>query len=477
MTEWKDAIVVGAGISGLTAAYQLKKQGIRVTVLDAGKRAGGLINTVDEGGFLVENGPQTFAPGRSPELMELINEFNMDLEPANEHAKKRYLFLNGKLEALPTSPSEALASKVLSWPGKFRILQELWQAPFSKEDMSGNDEISVDTFFRKRFGDEVADRLVNPFISGIYAGDPRKLSLPSVFPSLWDMYLDTGSILKTSFLKFREAKTEKRKALRENPELAEQPALSKHALYSLKRGLQYLPLTMARQISDCQFGVTVTHIESERSTYTLTLDDGKKLKTNKLVLAVPAFTAAQLIDNFAPLAAEALLKIPYISIAVAHIGFIRSDIEHPLDGFGFLVPETARMALLGSVWASSLFPDRSMEQYVLLSNYMGGSRNPQLALQNPDEIVELACRDLSIAFRSKSFLKPAFSQVIRHTRGIPQYTIGHRTHIKTTEWDLAKHPNLALCGNYLNGIPLNDCVKSGMQAAERILQLNSLITT
>jgi oxygen-dependent protoporphyrinogen oxidase len=477
MAEWREAIVVGAGISGLTAAYQLQKQGMRVTVLDAGERAGGLINTVNSDGFLVENGPQTFAPGRSPELMSLINDLNMDLEPANEHAKRRYLFLNGKLEALPTSPQEAITSRVLSWSGKLRVLQEVRQPSFSSEDMSGEDEISVDTFFRQRFGDEVADRLVNPFISGIYAGNPRSLSLPSVFPSLWDMYKDTGSILKTGFLKFREGQTEKRQQARENPGTAPESTASKHALFSLKRGLQYLPLTMARQVSECNYGVTVTDIQVERSTFTLNLDDGRQFQTNKLVLAVPAFIAAQLLQGFAPLASEVLLQIPYVNIAVAHIGFLRSDIDHPLDGFGFLVPEKAKMALLGSIWASSLFPDRSMEQYVLLSNYMGGARNPHIALQSPDEIVDLACRDLSIAFRSKGLLKPAFSRVVRHARGIPQYNIGHRKRIQTIDWYLAKHPNLALCGNYIEGISLNECVKSGMTAAERIIQLNALSVT
>jgi oxygen-dependent protoporphyrinogen oxidase len=473
VSDIRDAIVIGAGISGLTAAYALEQQGLKVTVLDAGERAGGLIQTVQEDGFLMENGPQSFAPGRAPELKALCDALNMDLEPANAHASRRYLYLQSRLVPLPSKPQEAIFSPILSWPGKWRVLQEPWQPPTCDEAPSIDNDISIDDFFRSRFGDEVADRLVNPFVSGIYAGDPRTLSLPSVFPSLWQMQAESGSILKSAFLKFRESRTEQRAEARRNPQPNDtlEPANSKHALFSLKRGLQYLPLTLARQISEVHFGVTVQSISREKATYELTMDDGRKIRTTRLILAVSAYVAAQLLKPVAPLAADALTQIPYVSLAVAHTAFLRSDLQHPLDGFGFLVPEAARMTLLGSIWASSLFPERAMEHYVLLSNYLGGARNPQLAFQSPEEIVDITCRDLTIAFKNATPLKPSFSRVTRHARAIPQYALGHRARMQTVDWDLSKHPNLALCGNYLDGVALNECVKSGMKAAERVFEM------
>jgi oxygen-dependent protoporphyrinogen oxidase len=469
VSESRDVIVVGAGISGLTAAYVLQQQGLNVTVLDAGNRAGGLIQSVEEDGFLMENGPQTFAPGRAPELLALCQALNLDLEAANPHASRRYLYLKSRLTSLPVKPQEAIFSPLLSWQGKWRFLQEFIQPPTPFEAPSLENDISVDTFFRNRFGDEVADRLVNPFISGIYAGDPESLSLPSVFPDLWRMQAESGSILKAAFLKFREDKSRERaeKGWPPPKEDDTEEKVSPHALFSLRRGLQYLPLTLARQLAETHFGVTVQNIRQEQADYVLTLEDGGQLRTQHLILAVPAFVAAQLLAPLAPLAAEALAQIPYVSLAVAHTAFLRSQIQHPLDGFGFLVPERERMTLLGSIWASSLFPERAMEQYVLFSNYLGGARNPQLAFQSPEAITEIACRDLSAAFKTRP-LVPAFSRVIRHARAIPQYSLGHRARIQTLDWDLARHPGLALCGNYLEGIALNDCVKSGMAAAERI---------
>ncbi len=451
-----DSIVVGAGISGLSAAYALHKAGTGVCVLEAGPQTGGLIQTSHEEGFVVEHGPQTI-PGRAEELLALCRELNVDLMASNTLASRRYLYLKSALTPLPTRFEEALLTPLLSWKGKWRALQELKTPLRAAPTPPKTDDISLADFFTEHFGSEVVENLLDPFISGIYAGDIRKLSLPAVFPLLHQWEGESGSLLKAAFLKFRDDRNNGKK---KNPETRK--------MYSISGGLRrlILALTLSLPQDTVRRNTPVHAIRRHKGNYLLETADGELFQTRRLILATPAWVSARLLHPLSPLLADALSSIPYASMSVVHTGLLRSALEHPLDGFGFLVPRRENLSLLGSIWSSSLFPERALEHYVLFSNYIGGMHHPEQIYWDDQRLLSETLRELSTVFRTREPLTALFHRIVRHERAIPQYTLGHRERLQTIAWALGQHAGLALCGNYLNGIALNDCVKSGFQAAQ-----------
>lgn len=466
-----DAIVVGGGISGLSAAYALHKaaqsgqnspgyspQGYKLCVLEAGEQTGGLIQTSHEDGFIVEQGPQTI-PGRATELLALCRELNVDLIESNSLATRRYIYLKNELEPLPAGrPDEALLTPILSWQGKWRALQELRTPTRPTSGPPHHDDISLTDFFTKHFGPEVVENLLDPFISGIYAGDINRLSLPAVFPMLHDWEAEHGSLIKAAFLKYREARNSGKPA---EPE--------KKKLFSIPGGLRrlILALTLSLPPDTIRRNTPVQSLQRHKGNYLLETADGEILQTRRLILATPAWMSAQLLQPLSPLLSDALAAIPYASMSVVHTGFSRSAIEHPLDGFGFLVPRREKLALLGSVWISSLFPERALEHFVLFTNYLGGMHRPDLIAWDDQRLLDTTLNELSGIFKTREPLSPLFHRIVRHERAIPQYILGHRERLQTIDWALGQHAGLALCGNYLNGVALNDCVKSATQAVER----------
>ncbi|HEY9686490.1 MAG TPA: protoporphyrinogen oxidase [Coleofasciculaceae cyanobacterium] len=449
-----ETIIIGAGISGLVAANQMRKNGRDVRVLEAGSAPGGLIRTLHEDGFTVEGGPNTF-PSSAGELLALCEELGLTPKPASPLAQKRYLYLQGRLTALPGSPLEALTTPVLSLGGKLAFLKEPWQPKSQAE------ELSIADFFRQRLGAEAVERLVDPFISGIYAGDIRQLSLPAVFPRLWQWEQEHGSLIRgamaarTGQKKSGQVKSGKRKPMQ---------------LLSFENGLQSLTDALVRALpaNALHLNTRVQAITQTEQGFRLSLYGGETLSARQVILATPADVAAQLLQTLVPQAAQSLAQVTYNRVAVVHAGFKKSDLPHPLDGFGCLIPRRENLALLGSIWASSLFPERAPEGHVLLSNFIGGAHHPEIPTWAPEQIQAQVLADLGQMFGSRQPLQPVFSKVLRYERAIPQYALGHRERIQAVEAALASHPNLALCGNYLHGLAINECIKSGLAVAERL---------
>jgi oxygen-dependent protoporphyrinogen oxidase len=446
-----ETLIVGAGISGLSTAYHLHQEARSFLLLEASDRAGGLIQTEQKEGYTFEWGPNTF-PSTAREMITLCENLNLPPRQTQGSNEKRYLYLNGKMTALPTKPWQAFSTPLLSLFGKLRLFQE----PFKPKCQA--DDMSVAGFFSYRLGREMLDHLVDPFISGIYAGNVETLSLPAVFPKLWQWEQESGSLLKGGQAAMLATRN--------------QPKKSKMKLMSFEGGLQTLTDALANALpSDAlKLNCPVSHIEKSASGYQVFLKSGERLESQNIVLAVPAFVAAQLLRTLAPEASRHLERIPYNGLSVAHLGFNTQQIQHPLDGFGCLIPRKEKIRLLGSIWASSLFPERAPVGKVLLSNFIGGAHYPEAIQQKASQIERQAVQDLQTVFGLKGSLEPAFSTVLFYKQAIPQYNMGHLQRITAIEGALKKQKGLHLAGNYLRGIALNECVKSGIQAAEQIIE-------
>lgn len=447
-------VIIGAGISGLTAAYTLYQAGHPVLLLEAGSRPGGLIHTIRDEGFVMEAGPNTF-PSTAKEILALGEELGLKPKATHQQAQKRYLYLNGHLTALPSKPWQAITTPALSLAGKLRVLQEPLQPRTKTQD------ISVADFVEKRLGKEVLNHLVDPFISGIYAGNVAELSLPAVFPKLWEWEQAGGSLFKGAQLARKKAQQ------------AGQPRRKKMELLSFPKGLGELTDALAKAIPHERllFERSVTQLEPLPNVgYRIHTHTGEVFECRNVILATPAYTASHLLQTLNPIVSQELAGIPYNSLMVLHLGFPKSAIPHALDGFGCLVPRQEKLPLLGAIWASSLFPSRVPEGQVLLSCFVGGAHHPELFDWPPEDVQRLVLDNLQTIFKTHRPLEPTYSHTLSYERAIPQYTLGHRERIEALERDLQEHhPGILLCGNYLHGIALNECVKSAQTAAEQIL--------
>ncbi len=459
MTQPVDVLIIGAGLSGLSAAYAAHQKRQTVCVLEAGTRVGGLIETQEIGPYLTELGPHTF-PNTASDILALCQALNITPHATDAGANKRYLYHHGRLHALPASPLSAFTTPLLSLRAKFRLLKE----PFIPAVL--DTDPSLADFFSHRVGSEVANIPLDAFISGIYAGDIHQLSAKAVFPGLWEKEQRHGSLLKGMLAK-------------KKPEAS--PRKEKMKLLSLPGGLQTLTLALAHSLPrhsiwTHQTALAITQT-SDGARWQVRTQTGEIFTGKSLILAVPAYVAANLLEDFLPQVTIPLRAIPYTGLASVQIGLQRKQISHMLDGFGFLAPRASGMTLLGSIWASSIYPERAPQGQVLLTNFIGGAHHPEIVGQTDDWIVQQVLSDLAIAFNTSAPLQPDFYNVCRYPNGIPQYNIGHIERIAAIESALSPFPTLALCGNYLKGIALNACVQSGQAALQRVSQSNSASVT
>jgi oxygen-dependent protoporphyrinogen oxidase len=441
-------IVVGAGISGLACAYTLKKSGASVLLLEGSALPGGMIRSVEDQGFLFETGPQSFSTTAA--LNALIQDLNLAGEfcPAPARAP-RYILVNGSLRPVPLSPPAFLGSSLLKWSAKFSILRE----PFQKSFPPKNDE-SIADFVRRKFSPDLLNLLVGPFVSGIYAGDPEKISLRAAFPTLHEAEMAAGSIIRGM-----KAVAKKRTGPR-----------VKMTLASFRRGNQALTDALANGLRDViRTDVRVTQSSRGATGFELLADTpsgSAQFETKQLVLATPTYVAASLLKPFAASAAEALSQIEYAPVAVVSLGYRRADVAHSLDGFGFLVPRSAGLKILGTVWNSSLFPNRAPDDHVQLTSFLGGATDPDTISLSDSSLVDLARRELTPVLGLKA--PPFASHVTIYERAIPQYNLGHIERLSAIADALAKIPGLHLTGNYLRGPAIGACIEQAQEVAESI---------
>ncbi len=459
----KRVVVIGGGLSGLAAARAVldaaARRGAAVStmVLEAGPEPGGKIRSVRENGFLCEQGPNGFLDNK-PSTLELVRRLGMEdrLLRSEDGARKRYVFAGGVLHPLPEDPVSFVTSDILSIRGKLRLAAE-----FLLPQGDPDEDETVAAFVRRRLGDEVLDRLIDPMSAGIYAGDPGVMSLKSAFPRVAQLEQQFGGLLKGMLAMQKMAKA----AGRDGP----QGAGPGGVLWSFRDGTAELVRRLADSLADqdVRTGAEAVGLRRAGGGWVVETADGQTVAADAVVLATPAYAAARLVGALDDRAGELLRAIPYVPAAVVCTGFRADALPRPLDGFGFLIPASERREILGSLWSSSIFAHRAPDGSVLTTQIVGGARSPGLVGLGDDELVGRVRGELEAILGIRA--EPVFVHVARWDRAIPQYVVGHAERLAEIEDRVAALGRVFLAGNAYHGIGINDCTARAGELAPAVV--------
>jgi oxygen-dependent protoporphyrinogen oxidase len=449
----KSIAILGGGITGLTAAHELEKLGHKPTIFEASPRIGGAIETIRQDGFLAECGPNTLLE-TSPRIRALISDLGLDSRKryANPSMKNRYIVRGGKPVPMPLSAGQFVTTKLFSLKAKLNLIKEPFIAPCPSET-----EESLEAFVVRRLGQEFLDYAINPFVAGVYAGDPSRLSVQHAFPKLYALEQKYGSMIKGQFFGAQERK--------------KQGTVSKDKakLVSFDQGLEVLVNGLDQKMGDA---VNIsTAIESVEKAEEKWIVQGRKIRESfdAVITAIPTHRMINMtFRDKSDLDMSILRDIIYPPVTSVVMSFRRDQVRHSLEGFGMLVPRVERKNILGTIFSSSLFENRAPEGYVTLSTYIGGMRQPDHALLDDQEMDRLILEDLGALLGVRG--EPAFINRRVWKKAIPQYTVGYGKILDRFNDLEATHSGLYFAGHYRNGISLGDSILAGLDVAHRINQ-------
>jgi oxygen-dependent protoporphyrinogen oxidase len=439
----KKVAVIGAGITGLTAAFELRQQGIDCSVFEASDRVGGCIQTLRENGFLVECGPNSILDTH-PDLGHLITRLGLEGNKLLPHAsaENRFIVRDGEVIALPTSPPAFFKSKAFSTKAKLALLKE----PFIKT--KSNESESLADFVVRRLGQEFLDYAINPFVGGVYAGDPARLSTCHAFPKLYALEQEYGSLIKGAI---KGAKKRKQRA-----EVASKDA----RMFTFDDGMEVLPRQLADKLGDA---VRLnTPIESVQQ------GEAGAWKVNNeafsdVLLAIPAHAMPQLTT---PFDTGPFGEIHYPAVASLSLGFNENQFTHPLNGFGMLIPKVENHYSLGALFPSSIFSGRAPVGATLLTVFVGGAMTPERAMQNETFMLQQVLEDLQQLLGLRG--EPEYKRLSVWPRAIPQYEIGYERHLDRMKRIETEYPGIHFAGHYRDGISVANSILSGLKIAKQI---------
>lgn len=462
-------VVIGAGISGLTAAYELQEKAgksgvpLELTVLECRSRIGGAIWTERIDGFLCEGGADSFITNK-PWALELCKRLGLgdELIGTDDKNRRSFVLRNGQLMPVPDgfvlmAPNRVwpvLASPILSWKGKLRLMME----PFVPRGDAQVDE-SLASFVRRRLGNEALERLVQPLVGGIYTADPTELSLRATMPQFVEMEQKHGSLLRASLFQRKQGN-----------DVEKRSSGARYGLFAtLRDGMGRLPDALAGSLpkGTIRLNTTVRRIAkgpAGRSRWTIELLNGEQIPADAVVLSTEAHASARLLDECDNELAVLLRSIPYASSAIALVGYHRSDIRHPLDGFGVVHPAIENRKSLAISFTSVKLPSRAPQGKVLLRVFVGGATQPELFDLSDDAIQKIVLDEVRDILGAEG--PPVLYRLARHARAMPQYTIGHSDRVRRIAERVAIHEGLALASNALSGVGVPDCVRTAQLAAE-----------
>jgi len=457
--------IIGGGISGLALAYAIQTRaataGLEISsvLLERDERLGGKIWSIREGGYTCEWGPNGFLDNK-PMTLELCAQLGISdqLLRSDDNARKRFIFADNELHRLPENAPAFLKSRLISWPGKLRLACE----PLIPPRRDGVDETLAD-FARRRLGAEALDKLIGPMVSGIFAGDPETMSLRSCFPRIHELEDEYGGLIR-AMIKLAKQKKAERKAGKAVASAAGPGGV----LTSFQGGIQELTDAIAYALNcEIHTGSEVTAIRRCESGYRITLAGGAEIDSDLVISACPAHTLAKLIAELDPPGSKVLASIPYAPMNVVCFGFQRDKIHRDLDGFGYLIAKKERRQTLGTLWDSSIFPNRAPEGHVLLRSMMGGATNAAAIDLDEAQVISGVREDLRKIMQIEA--EPDFIRVFRHQRAIPQYTAGHGEKLAALSERLEHLPGLFFTGNAFHGVGLNDCVNASNLVAQKVI--------
>lgn len=422
-----NTLIVGSGISGLTRAWTLAKQGHSVQVWESQSQPGGAIRSIRHDGYLIEAGPNSLQ-NTDPRIGELISELDLsdDALTADRAASRRYILLGGKPVPTPSSPFSAITTPLLSFGAKLRILREPWIPKRTDDSIE-----SLGDMVRRRLGIEPLEHLINPMVGGIYAGNPDQLAVKYAFPKLWKLEQDHGSFIRGAFRK--------------------KAAGPKTEIISFRDGLQTLPLRLAERLGDrIHLNKPLESLEPAGAQW---LANG--VPFDRVILTSPPHRWPD-----SPIF-RSIPDLHYAPVVSLSLGFDVKDVRHPIDGFGMLIPEKERRKLLGVLFPSAIFPDRSPNGHHLLTCFIGGSRQPELTELSDEELISLAMDDLKSTLGVQGAARMV--RITRWERAIPQYGLQFGEFLHGLDAVEASYPGLAFAGNYRTGIGLDKCILTGLE--------------
>lgn len=468
-SEIPHIVIVGGGIAGLAAAHRLQEISrerewpLRFTLLEAGERFGGTLSTEKRDGFLLELGPDSFI-SEKPWALALCRRMGMESELIGTQDQHRATFVvhNGKLELLPegfmlmapTRFAPLVRSRLFSWPGKFRMALDLVLPRGAMQE----DE-SLGSFVRRRFGREALERVAQPLIGGIYTADPERLSLAATMPRFLQMEREHRSVIAAMW-----------QASRKKPQDVKAASGARWSLFvTLRDGMQTMVDSLRARLSLgtlCQ-SKAVENIDQHKGHWQVVCQDGETLDADGVILATPAFSTAQLVRDLDSALADQLSAISYSSAATVNLAFRREQIPHPLNGFGFVVPHIEKRKIIAGSFSSVKYAGRAPEGHVLLRAFVGGSLQAELFERDDQEMEQMVRQELADLLGITA--TPLFTRIARYPRSMPQYVVGHLNLVELIERKIATYPGLAVAGNAYRGVGIADCVRSGEAAAEAVL--------
>ena len=462
----KPVAIIGAGITGLTAAFYLKRAGVPVVVYEAGCRAGGVIQSLRKDGFLAEFGPNTILE-TSPKIAQLIRDAGLESRrlTTDPKAEARYVVRYRRPIAMPSSQLGIFTSELLSAKAKLALLRE----PFVPRRRDGQEE-SIAEFVVRRLNREFLDQMIDALVAGIYAGDPHRLSVQHAFPRLAELEARYGSLIKGQIFGARERKR--------RGEISKDRA----AKFSFDEGLQVLPNALAAQLEkSLKLNTAVTKLTRTGEGWRVSASTGDmehsaviycgtahRLAELEIEFGTPNSRSARSDATNEPNRSSAFREfseIRYPPVASVVLGFRREDVAHSCQGYGMLIPKIEGFKILGTIFSSALFPNRAPAGHVLLTSYVGGERYPELAWLPPEQLVGLVCEDLRVLLGVKG--PPVFQHCALYPKAIPQYNVGYGKFKDVMNEIETKAPGLFFAGHFRDGVSLGDSIVSGVNIAER----------
>jgi protoporphyrinogen/coproporphyrinogen III oxidase len=508
----KHVVIIGGGITGLAAAHRILErnrdsgQQLDLTLVEAGSRIGGIVQTRERGGFLVESGPDSFI-SEKPAALELVKRLELEshLIETNEHHRRSFIVRQGRLLPVPEgfhllAPSlfwPFVKSEIFSWAGKARIALDLLlprrvlngetnSNAGSGQDTKGDESLAQ--FVRRRLGREALERMAQPMVGGIYTADPEHLSLRATMPRFLEMEREHRSLIRA--LRRQGGSPTVKQAGAAG--LSQETSGARYSLFlSFDRGMQFFTDKLGKIILSFQtqagesdrstrvsirLNTTVTSLMLDREAlsagspkWKIKTDQDELLNADAVCIALPAYISARLLSGVDAQLASDLNEIPYASSATINLGFKRSDIPHPLNGFGFVVPFIEKRSLIACTFSSVKFPGRAPQGHALLRVFVGGALQPEMFDLSGDEMLSRACADLRDLLGIER--APLFAEVSKWERSMPQYNLGHLAKIERIQKRASSLPGFTLAGNAYSGLGIPDCIRSGEAAADQLVDL------